>query len=721
MSGFCGLLYQVVWIRLAYASFGVITPVLSVVVSVFMFGLAVGSWAGGKWISVFRERLRLSAIVFYGLAELVIGAGAFIVPHLFLVGEKYLLGAGEMGSYVYLLYSSIIIGMSIFPWCVLMGFTFPFMMAFVKENDSSNTTSFSYLYFANVIGAMFGALVSALIMIELLGFKNTLFTAACLNLSIALLSFTIAGQSPYQQTTGSEGIAQMHTSAKREQVPSKEKVLICLVLFATGFVALSMEIVWVRAFTPVLKTKTYSFASLLSAYLFATWIGSHLYRRHLDRKKCISTQKLLLSTSIFAIVPVVMNDPRLGVGAISVLLSILPFCAVLGYLTPKLIDRYASGHPAEAGKTYALNMLGCIIGPLFASYILLPLCGAKMSMLVLAAPFLIFVLLWYKEELFYNGWSLILLVVAIVLLFRASFVNVGYEEIFASRENSIVLRDHTATVVATGQGFKRVLLVNGIGVSGFTPVGKMMAHLPMTFFKGKPESSLVIGFGIGTTYRSTLSWNVRATAVELVPSVIEVFGYYDDDAEILLNKANSKIIIDDGRRFLKRTKQRFDVITVDASPPVEAAGRSLLYSEEFYDLVKMRLNDGGIFSNWFGQGEFKILQAVARSLFNSFPYVKVYKFIRGSGFHFVASMSPISPMTIQEMIAKIPETAKDDITEWYPGYEVSEVIGAMIKEAPIQAILNENSEMKITDDKPFNEYYILRRLLDKLKGNTPAG
>jgi len=243
----------------------------------------------------------------------------------------------------------------------------------------------------------------------------------------------------------------------------------------------------------------------------------------------------------------------------------------------------------------------------------------------------------------------------------------------------------------------------------------------MTFFKGKPQSSLVICFGVGTTYRSMLSWNVRTTAVELVPSVIDVFGYYYDDAEILLNTANSKIVIDDGRRFLKRTEQKFDVILVDPSPPAEAAGRSLLYSEEFYDLVKMRLNDGGIFHTWFGQGEFKIFQASARSLFNSFPYVKVYKSIQKRGFHFVASMSPLLPMTSQDMLVKIPETAKDDITEWYPRYEVSEIIGAMInQEVPIQAILNKNSEIKITDDKPFNEYYILRRLLGRLKGNIPA-
>src|SRR5262249_57168150 len=93
-SGFCSLLYQVVWVRMAFAHFGVITPVLSVVLSVFMLGLGVGSWLGGKWGQWWSSRLKISSAYFYGGAEFVIGTGAFAVPQLFQIGEGYLLGAG---------------------------------------------------------------------------------------------------------------------------------------------------------------------------------------------------------------------------------------------------------------------------------------------------------------------------------------------------------------------------------------------------------------------------------------------------------------------------------------------------------------------------------------------------------------------------------------------------------------------------------------------------
>ena len=51
LSGFCGLLYQIVWLRLAFGAFGIVTPVLSVVVSVFMLGLALGSWGAGRGVA----------------------------------------------------------------------------------------------------------------------------------------------------------------------------------------------------------------------------------------------------------------------------------------------------------------------------------------------------------------------------------------------------------------------------------------------------------------------------------------------------------------------------------------------------------------------------------------------------------------------------------------------------------------------------------------------
>jgi len=120
------------------------------------------------------------------LTEFVIGIGAVAVPMLFAVSGEVLLSAGQMNSFRYLSLSALLLGLSILPWCVCMGATFPFIMAYVREQDPQNTGSFSFLYLANVLGAMSGTLVTALVLVEFFGFKQTLCIAAA-------GSFTIAG------------------------------------------------------------------------------------------------------------------------------------------------------------------------------------------------------------------------------------------------------------------------------------------------------------------------------------------------------------------------------------------------------------------------------------------------------------------------------------------------------------------------------------------------
>src|SRR2546423_2246855 len=192
VSGFSSLVYQVVWTRMAFATFGIISPVLSVIISVFMLGLCLGAWAGGKSIERFARKTRSSAIVLYMATELLIGMSAFAVPILFATSGKALLAAGEMDSFRYLIFSAVLLAFSILPWCICMGATFPFMMAYVREQDPQNTESFSFLYVANVLGAMIGTLTTAFVLVEIFGFSQTLGIAAAGNFTIALICGCLA-------------------------------------------------------------------------------------------------------------------------------------------------------------------------------------------------------------------------------------------------------------------------------------------------------------------------------------------------------------------------------------------------------------------------------------------------------------------------------------------------------------------------------------------------
>ncbi|PYV09965.1 MAG: hypothetical protein DMG07_22040 [Acidobacteria bacterium] len=267
-------------------------------------------------------------------------------------------------------------------------------------------------------------------------------------------------------------------------------------------------------------------------------------------------------------------------------------------------------------------------------------------------------------------------------------------------------------MISHGQGMGRMLLVNGVGITSLTPVTKTMAHLPLASLPRAPDSALVICFGMGTTFRSALSWGISVKAVELVPSVKEAFGYFFDDAQSVLANKRGRIVIDDGRRFLKRTSETFDVITVDPPPPVEAAGSSLLYSEQFYQLVRTRLRDDGILQQWFPGGEDKILHAVAGSLVRSFPHVRVFRSSEDWGYHFLASKNPIHLPGVDEMLARMPEAAQRDLLEWSRGADIHDVVKKILnREVGLPTVSDPHGGLSISDDRPFNEYYVLRRQL----------
>ena len=716
VSGFSGLVYQVVWVRLAFASFGITTPVLSMVVSVFMLGLSLGAWAGGQSVKLLVRKTGLSALWFYAGTELIIGIGAFAVPALFAVSQRMLLIAGEADSSRYLLFSGLALAFSILPWCIFMGATFPLMIAFVREQDTASTESFSFLYVANVLGAMAGTIVSATVLVELLGFRHTLWIAAAGNFSVAIVAGLLAFNSGPLPSGNETDVSKLV-----QPVFAKDRLnrFILPLLFLTGFAALGMEVMWARAFTPVLKTQVYSFALVLFAYLGATFVGSYIYRRDLRKSSVRSVALLLSILSVAVFVPIVLNDLRLFISSsyalaswsrAVVLLSICPFCAALGYLTPKLIDTYGLGHPSQAGRAYALNVFGCILGPLVASYVLLPWAGERIGLVLLGAPFLLLFVMIMKSLPKWYTW--ISGAIATTLLIWSLVYSVDFAR-FVSRNfpNTEIRRDYAASVVSSGSDLEKRLFVNGIGMTSLLPATKFMAHLPLALHDGKPNSVLIICFGMGTTYRSALSWDIETTAVELVPSVKKAFGFYHADATQILANPKGRIIIDDGRRYLNRTREKFDVIVIDPPPPVEAAGSSLLYSEEFYALTKAHLNENGILSTWVpADTSADSRAAILQSLVNSFQFVRCFLSVDSMGMHMLASQQRIDNISANQFASRMSAAAAIDLLEWDHGVTLTDSIrGVLSNEVPTQATLNRDTQIRITDDRPYNEYFLLRR------------
>ncbi len=711
VSGFCSILYEIIWLRLSMAQFGVTTALVSIVLSMFMAGLGLGSWGVGYAIRRYGERIKIPALRLYAFAELLIGISALAVPAELSLGRHLLERASISASSSYYLFSGAWIALTLIPWCACMGATIPLAMLAIKKSFQREARrSFSFLYLANVLGAVAGATVP-LLLIEIYGFHGTLRIGALLNGLLFVFAMGLTLRSP----AGNPPVRETAVTGVSTQTSAGRKPLV--LLFLTGLTSMGAEVVWIRQFTPYLSTVVYAFASMLGVYLAATFAGSRVYR-YWSRSHDHEGGLVWGALGFVCLLPVLTSSPFFQVDSamLRLVLGIGPFSAILGFVTPMLVDRWSGGDPDQAGQAYAVNVVGCILGPLVAGFILLPVMSERWVLFVFALPWLMIGLVprWsvgperaaaqtLQRKLSY----------ALALLAMVGVITIkGFEELFVPSQ---VLRDNTATVIATGDGMTKRLLVNGIGITFLTPITKMMAHLPLAFLDHSPRSALVVCFGMGTTYRSLLSWDIQATAVELVPSVPRLLPYYHRDGAELMKSPLSHVVIDDGRRYLERTSEQYDVITIDPPPPVEAAGTSLLYSKEFYSIIRRRLVQGGILQQWLPYGDAVVKAAVTRALQESFPYVRLFRALDGTGFHFLASAQPIVVRTPRELAERMPAKAAHDLVEWGPESAPEAQFAIILNRemAPDQMISGAFEDPALQDDRPENEYYLLRRNLPK--------
>ncbi len=724
ISGFCSLVYEVVWLRLSMAKFGVTTPMVSIVLSVFMAGLGLGSWAGGRFIRRFDASPAGVPLRLYGILELLIGVSGLAVPPLLDAGYGLLRDAGRSlawGSSLYYVASGVWITVALLPWCTAMGATFPFAMAAVRKiARHESQRSFSFLYLANLLGALAGTLVPAIALIELYGFRGTLHIATALNVTLAVAVFLVSVRLP--KTANSQ--APPTVSALPSAAPGNDAGLLAL-LFTTGLCSMAMEVIWIRQFTVYLGSVVYAFATILALYLAASYIGSQIYRLSVSKHDPKESRTVWIVMGLSALLPLLLADPRLPfpeledfgpaflLGAIRAALGIVPFSALAGFATPMLVDRVSQGKPDSAGRAYAVNVLGSILGPVLAGFCILPWAGERWSLsafaaLLLAAGLAIAVQAPRGSRTILKLAPRTLYGVAFLLCIPLVALTSDFGAQFPQRTE---LRDYTATVIATGEGMEKRLLTNGTGMTRLTTITKMMAHMPLSFLKRPASNGLVICFGMGTTFRSMLSWGIQVTAVELVPSVPKVFGYFHPDGPSLLRSPLARVVIDDGRRFLERSTELFDVITVDPPPPVPAPASSLLYSREFYAVLNRHLRPGGIVQVWLPGGDVQTQAAVVRALLESFPHVRAFQSIEEWGTHFLVSQDPILAANVEELPQRLPPAAAQDLVEWEEDSSPAKLLAKVLsQEQPMEPFLKPAPHVPaITDDRPINEYFLLRQ------------
>jgi spermidine synthase len=291
---------------------------------------------------------------------------------------------------------------------------------------------------------------------------------------------------------------------------------------------------------------------------------------------------------------------------------------------------------------------------------------------------------------------------------EAYITSVG-GQLFASAEDEI------ASVQAGQIRTTPELWVQGNSMTLLTVDAKLMPILPLVV-RPESENALVVAFGMGSSFRSALIAGLHTDAIELVPSVPDMFGYYYADAAQVLADPNGRVIIADGRNHLELTDDRFDIIVTDPPPPIESSGAAVISSLEYYETGRDHLTDGGIMMQWVPYlGPVEERMDHVRTFDAVFPEVALVRGPGGFGFYMLGSREPISlPESnvravlarpgVLEDISSAYDSPADTIDAWVGGIAKQIwLTGPAVTEAAGAGPL-------ITDDRPRPEYFFLRRV-----------
>ena len=273
VSGFCSILYEIIWLRLSMAQFGVTTALVSIVLSMFMAGLGLGSWGVGYAIRRYGERIKIPALRLYAFAELLIGISALAVPAELSLGRHLLERASISASSSYYLFSGAWIALTLIPWCACMGATIPLAMLAINEELSARSAPVVQLSLPGECpwrgGGRHGASAP---------YRNLRISRHAQNWRAAeWFAFCIRdGTHAEDVQRGNPPVRETAVTGVSTQTSAGRKPLV--LLFLTGLTSMGAEVVWIRQFTPYLSTVVYAFASILGVYLAATFAGSRVYR-----------------------------------------------------------------------------------------------------------------------------------------------------------------------------------------------------------------------------------------------------------------------------------------------------------------------------------------------------------------------------------------------------------------------------------------------------------
>jgi spermidine synthase len=736
-SGAAGLIYQVVWQSQLITVFGDSTQAIGTIVSAFMLGLGLGGLAGGAIAPRLRHPLRL-----YGVVECCVGALALLVP----VGFSLITGvyhsAYDTNSLAML--TAVRLGLcllTITPVAFLMGMTLPLLTRYLVTSLRDAGVQMGTLYGLNTLGAMAGTLLSGYVLIEVIGLSATARIAVFLNLAAGAVGILLSLRAPaavaatYSVEGEREAAGRALSGSPRAVAAGPSPPLVYAATFVSGFVALSLEVLWTRLLAEGTGSKVYDFVVILAVFLLGVGAGGALYRwlgsPRRDNLGVLALAFLGVAATSLLTVPAVSR----WIPGISLTraLVVLPPTLCMGYAFP-LSARLLTRSPAHGarciGTLYLWNTIGSTLGSLAAAFLLAASLGTNASILVMAAAeaCLAVALLLLPRSLRVQAprrWRLATVVCAATAIAATVPVATGSPLLMTRTEQHLTAagvpflhsEDFESTVDAVGgPPTQSTIYTSGVAMTKISVVTKLMAYIPKIVDPGA-QRFLDIAFGMGTTFRSSLILGMHTDAVDLSPTVPSRMPMFYPDAERYLHNPRARIITADGANYVRFTSRRYDIIACDPPPPVDSAGAAVLYSQGFYAAARKDLRPGGVMLQWifFDVQDLTQLKTQLRTFSTVFPHVLALLSPLGDGVYLLGSDRPISwdPATANRILgsprATLDMSGAPDSSR-LPAEAPAELMAGMVWLRGPQVARFTGPGPLITDDHPTTEYYYLHVL-----------
>ncbi|MDQ2997978.1 MAG: fused MFS/spermidine synthase, partial [Chloroflexota bacterium] len=702
-------IYEVTWVRLLSLDFGVSVYAVSAVLTAYMAGLALGSWLFGR----LAARLAPGALlVLYALLLVGVGGCGLLAPFVFRQLAALYVWIYRQFTPDFYTFNLLRFGLAALALCLptcLMGGTLPVIGQLLARYDQSRSGDLGALYAANTFGGVLGACASGLFLIRWLGVQGTIELAVAIDFLCAGIAFVLSRRLADERRTTND---ERRTTTKRSRSSSQSKIqdqkssiesprhpvtpspaqrLVLWGFALSGFAALGYEVVWTRLLSIFSLGAVFSFTIMLTTFLVGLALGGALMARRVDRVArplvLFGTLELgigvaaILMLFAFAKLPTLLASlsatdtfgKLVYVEFVAAALTMLVPTLLMGATFPVAARLYGAGTRsvasgadeaaetvgARVGQLYALNTLGAALGAAAAGFVLIPILGLQRAALTLAlvnlalgAAVLLQTTPLPRRRL---GGALALALVAALLL--PPGIYLGFRE--GTPPSLVFYREGVDATVAVFDVPDPPLKISFVNGRSEVPTDKysmnafyLLGHLP-PLLRPHAQSALMISFGNGIASGAMSRHSIpRIQAVELVAEQVAAAQFYRQENRGVLDYPGLQITIEDGRNYLMRSDEQFDIITADATHPVNSSSWAL-FTREFYGLVQQRLASDGVFVQWlpFHDLSSQDFRDIVKTFKSVFPHTSLWY---TGGTHSFLVATP-QPLTRAEVLALGPQ------------------------------------------------------------------